>query len=282
MTLRYTVPVSGTGDDPELLSARLWEAGASGVWDRDDVLVAWFDERTHAVPAGGTWEEEPARDWLADWRRDLDPIVIGPLTVTPSWRLAEVRSGAPTVTDPGIDHVIVVDPAMAFGTGHHATTRFCIERLLDLEVAGARVLDVGTGTGILAIAARRLGAVEVVAIDDDPEAVSAAVDNAARNGADVEVLHGDLGVVDERTPFDVVLANLVTDTVIELAGDLLAATRPGGRVVTSGIGRDRCHEVVTALLAAGADTPTVRAESTWAEVTARRPSARSGRRDRPT
>lgn len=262
MTLRYTLPVSGTGDDPELVSARLWEAGASGVWDRDDVLVAWFRERTGAVPPGGTWEEEPRRDWLADWRRDLDPIAIGPLTVTPSWRLDEVRTGDP----------IVIDPAMAFGTGHHATTRFCLERLLDLDVAGARVLDVGTGTGILAIAARRLGAVEVVAVDDDPEAVSAAVDNAARNGADVEVLHGGLGVVDDRAPFDVVLANLVTGTVVDLADDLVAATRPGGRVVTSGIGRDRCHEVVTALLAAGADTPTVRAGSTWAEVTARRAS----------
>lgn len=271
MTLRYTLPVSGTGDDPEVASARLWEAGASGVWDRDDVLVAWFRERTDAVPPGGTWEEEPARDWLADWRRDLDPIAIGPLTVTPSWRLDEVRSGDPTV-DPGIDHVIVIDPAMAFGTGHHATTRFCLERLLELEVAGARVLDVGTGTGILAIAAHRLGAEEVVAVDEDPEAVSAAVDNAARNGADVEVLHGGLAVVADRTPFDIVLANLVTGTVVDLAGDLLDATRPGGRVVTSGIGRDRCHEVVAALLAAGADTPTVRAGPSWAEVTARRPS----------
>lgn len=262
MTLRYTLPVSGTGDDRELVSARLWGAGASGVWDRDDAVIAWFRERTDAVPPGGTWEEEPPRDWLADWRRDLDPIAVGPLTVTPSWRLDEVGAGDP----------IVIDPGMAFGTGHHATTRFCLERLLDLEVAGARVLDVGTGTGILAIAARRLGAVEVVAVDDDPEAVSAAVENTARNGADVEVLHGGLGVVDGRAPFDIVLANLVTGTIVDLAGGLLAATRPGGRVVTSGIGRDRCHEVVAALLAAGADTPTVRAGSTWAEVTARRPS----------
>lgn len=264
MTLRYTLPVSDdTGDDVELTTARLWAAGASGVWDRGDVLVAWFRARTDAVPPGGSWEKEPQQDWLATWRRDLDPIAIGPLTITPSWRLDEVRSDDP----------IVIDPAMAFGTGHHATTRFCLERLLDLEVAGTRVLDVGTGTGILAIAARRLGAVEVVAVDDDPEAVSAAGDNAVRNGTEVDVLHGDLGVVAGRAPFDIVLANLVTDSVVDLAGGLLDAARPGGWVVTSGIGRDGCHEVVAALLAAGAGTPTVRAEPTWSEVTARRPAA---------
>lgn len=258
MTVRYTLPVDER--DRAALTARLWTAGASGVWDRGDDLVAWFPEATEEVPRGGTWEDEPPRDWLAEWKRGLDPIRVGPFVIAPSWRVDEVAGHDP----------IVVDPAMAFGTGHHATTRLCLERLLYLELTGARVLDVGTGTGILAIAAHRLGANEVVAIDTDPEAVRAAGDNAVRNGAPVEVRHGDLRTVADQLPFDVVVANLITDTVLSLAVELVHVTRPGGWLVTSGIGRDRCHEVVAALQAAGTTTPTVRAGPTWSEVTARR------------
>lgn len=260
MTLRYTLPFTDLDPDREVATARLWAAGATGVWDRGDVIVAWFPQVTTDVPAGGSWEEQPERDWLSEWRRGLDPVQVGGLTITPSWRLDEVA-----VPDP-----IVIDPGMAFGTGHHATTRFCLERLVDIGVAGARVLDVGTGTGVLAIAARRLDASAVVAIDTDPEAVTAATDNAARNDVEVQVVQGDLRITADHPPFDVVLANLVTATVVDLAGGLVAAARPGGWVVTSGIGRDRCHEVVAALLRAGTGTPTVRAESTWSEVTARR------------
>lgn len=258
MTIRYTLPVDD--GDREALAAGLWTAGASGVWERDDDLVAWFPDVTEEVPPGGTWEEEPPRDWLAEWKRGLDPVRVGPFVIAPSWRRDEVADQDP----------IVIDPAMAFGTGHHATTRLCLERLLDLELTGTRVLDVGTGTGILAIAAHRLGADEVVALDTDPEAVRAAQDNAVRNGARIEVLHGDLRTIAERSPFDVVVANLVTDTVLGLAGGLVRATGTGGWLVTSGIGRDRCHEVVTALQAAGTTTPTVRAGPIWSEVTARR------------
>ena len=127
MTFRYTLPV-GDGDR-DVLSAQLWSAGASGVWDQEDELVAWFPTRADGVPEGGRWEEEPPRDWLADWKRGLDPVRVGPFTITPSWRLQDVADDDP----------IVIDPAMAFGTGHHATTRLCVERLVELDLRGARV-----------------------------------------------------------------------------------------------------------------------------------------------
>lgn len=243
---RYTLP----GDaDRESTVARLWLAGAVGVWERDDDVVAWFPAPDHEVPPGGRWEEEPAHDWLAAWRADLEPVRVGRLTVTPSW-----------LADGPADETVVIDAGMAFGTGHHATTRLCLAALQELDLPGARVLDVGTGTGVLAIAAAKLGAREVVALDTDEDAVTAARANAARNRVDVDVRHGDLASAVADGPFEVVVANLVTDVVVALADRLVAIT--AGTLVASGISRDRAGEVA-AVLGAGA---TVRTEAEWAAV----------------
>ncbi|HET8568213.1 MAG TPA: 50S ribosomal protein L11 methyltransferase [Candidatus Limnocylindria bacterium] len=163
-------------------------------------------------------------DWLASWKAAFTPIRIGAFHVRPSWSTAPAEAGSIPV---------VLDPGMAFGTGLHPTTQQCLEALSMLELAGRSLLDVGTGSGILAIAAAKRGARPVVAVDDDPIAVEAARENAAANGVAVDVGAGS--AADIRGSFDVVVANIVADVLTRIAPDLRARLAPGGRLVLGGI-----------------------------------------------
>jgi ribosomal protein L11 methyltransferase len=130
--------------------------------------------------------------------------------------------------------VIVIEPSMGFGTGHHATTRLCLAHLQEIDVAGRTAVDVGTGSGVLAIAASRLGAARVLAIDDDEDAIQSARENLELNpGVDIT-----LGVLDLRRagvrPFHVVLANLTGALLVSAARALLALATPGGTLILSG------------------------------------------------
>lgn len=240
-THRYTLPGAPPRDERDLLVARLWQADALGVWEQDDATVAWFDRRDDgAVPHGGRWEVEEPRDWLSEWKRELGTVRVGRIVIAPSW----------------IDHsplpddiTLLIDPEQAFGTGHHATTRRCLELLQSLEVVAREVLDVGTGSGILALAAERLGASRTVGIDTDPTAVEVAAANAARNAVTPELRVGSVEVAE--TTFDLVLANLVTGTILDLASDLVAVTRPDGHLILSGIRADRGPEVIELLAQLG-------------------------------
>ncbi|MGE0394944.1 MAG: 50S ribosomal protein L11 methyltransferase [Vicinamibacterales bacterium] len=179
----------------------------------------------------------PDEGWAARSQAGLTAVRVGRVVVTPPWDpAAHDRDADGTVT-------VVILPSMGFGTGHHATTRLCVAALQDVDLAGASVLDIGTGSGVLAIAAKRLGAATVLGIDDDPDAVAAARDSLALNpGVDVT-----LGVVDLRQshlrPVDVVTANLT--------GGLLVATAPllqrlGRRLILSGFLTHERHEVLGA------------------------------------
>jgi ribosomal protein L11 methyltransferase len=255
MTVRYVVETAG-GVARDVLVAALWNAGAGGLWERGPrTLVAWFDEPVEGVPVGGVWEDEPQRDWLAEWRAGLEPVSVGGITVAPSWRV-----GRPTPT------TLVIDPAMAFGTGHHPTTRLCLQVLQDLEVAGRSVLDLGTGTGVLAIAARRLGADRVVAMDTDPDAVAAARDNTARNEAPVDLREGSVDALRPGEHFDLVLANLVTDVVMGLAPALIDRVAPGGTLAVSGISVDRSGEVADLLAGLTGRVPAAWQEGDWVVI----------------
>jgi len=186
-------------------------------------------------------------DWLETWKAQFAPIRIGPFFVRPSWSDARASLRAQGPLPLGIE--LVLDPGMAFGTGLHPTTRQCLEAVGRLELAGRAVLDVGTGSGILAIAAARKGAARVVAVDSDPLAVRAAVDNVQRNDVRVEVREGS--AQDVEGAFDLVLANLVADVIVRLASELRARTRPGGTAVCAGVVRERADEVGRALARAG-------------------------------
>jgi ribosomal protein L11 methyltransferase len=190
------------------------------------------------------------------------------LVVRPPWRRVRPRQD---------EVVITVDPGAAFGTGQHPTTRLCLEALEERIEAGATVLDVGCGSGILAIAAALLGAWTVDAVDIDEGAVRATAENAARNGVDgrVRSAHGSLGA---RWPFvdapqeryDLVLANLNARALQELAGELVAALRPAGTLVASGVIEEYEDACVAAFERARGRVEAVRRREEWRALLVRR------------
>ncbi len=258
-THRYTLSAPPGGTD--VLVAELWGAGALGVWDRGVDLVAWFPAVTGAVPTGGAWSVEPDRDWQEEWKAGIAPVTAGRFLVVPTWLAGEHDAAPPQLS-------IVLDPGRAFGSGHHATTTQCLELLQDLDVAGARVLDVGTGTGILAIGAALLGAGSVLAVDVDPDAVEVTTENATRNAVTVDARVGSADLVEDA--YDIVLANLVTDTVVALADTLVARVRPGGHLIASGIADERRQRVIDALVSAGLESPRIVDRDGWTALVGRR------------
>lgn len=173
----------------------------------------------------------PEEDWTESWKRGLAPRrVTSRLWVTPTWHAVEAGPG---------DLVVVLDPGMAFGTAEHGTTRGCL-RLLDRAVTGgSRVLDVGAGSGILAIAAARMGAAEVVAVEGDELAVEAIAENVARNGVQEVVTcrptWADATLLASLGPCDGVVANIESRTLVALMSAFHTALRPGGWLILSGI-----------------------------------------------
>ena len=170
-------------------------------------------------------------DWAARSQADLRAIQVGRIIVAPPW-------------DEPI--TLVIKPSTGFGTGHHATTRLCLAALQQLDLAGKGVLDVGTGSGVLAIAASRLGAEDVSGIDEDEDAVHAAWDNLALNpGAQVTLLVGDIRTTD-LLPVDVILANLTGALLVQTAKRLRDLTKADGRLILSGFMVDEESEVIAA------------------------------------
>ncbi len=233
--------------------------------------MAWFEQPTAAVPRGGRWSREPDRDWQRRWRQSVTGVRAGPFAVVPSWR-ADEHEPAPGET------TIVLDPGRAFGSGHHATTAMCLEQLADTDVAGRPVLDVGTGSGILAIAAALREADPVVAADVDGDALEVARRNAERAGVELDLRHGGVVTVTDLPPFDLVLANLLTGTLVDLAAPLAATVADGGVLVASGVTVRRREAVEEALAATplGAPVATARRDG-WVAVRWQRPVA-TGRR----
>jgi ribosomal protein L11 methyltransferase len=229
-------------------------------------------------------------DWAEAWKAHFHVTRIGRRTVIcPTWR--EYTPESPD------DIIIAIDPGMAFGTGTHPTTRMCLEALEDVTHTGDDVLDVGTGSGILTIAALRLGAARALAIDISTVAVRTTQENIALNGltGQVAVTQGTLGIgpdgeplltpaapelgedplallgaVRAITPARLVVANIIARVIGALAPALYAATAPGGTLVASGIIQDRRHEAQDPLIAAGFTITRVLQEDDWLTLIARR------------
>jgi len=207
-------------------------------------------------------------DWAAAWKKHFPVQRVGRrLVIQPTWRDHDRRPD---------DVVISLDPGMAFGTGLHPTTRLClvgIEAWADADLVGdARVLDVGTGSGILAIAAARFGASRVLAIDTDPLAVEATARNADLNGFGeiIDARQGSLPLPEPRQ-FHLVVANLIAGVLIDFAPELAAVVRPGdGRLLAGGVFHEREAEVRAAFESAGLNVIGRRAEGDWLALQAAR------------
>jgi len=207
-----------------------------------------------AIATAGVREE----DWSTAWKSYYHPIELSDrLAICPSWETFEAKPG---------QRVIRLDPGMAFGTGTHETTRLCLALLEQSLTAGASMLDVGCGSGILAICAGLLGSGRTVGVDIDPVAVRTARENAARNGCgNIEFLCGDLAC-DVTGNFDVICANIVADAILRLAGDLPRLMAKDGVCIVSGIIDTRKDEVIAGLGKAGLVPCGMREESGWAAI----------------
>lgn len=202
------------------------------------------------------------QDWAENWKKYYKPFRAGRrLVIRPSWERYEEKEG---------DLVLKLDPGMAFGTGTHETTFMCLEQLETYVTLGSRVIDVGCGSGILALAAAKLGADDVLAIDLDELAVKVAVENVQKNGltAVVRVEHGDL-LERREEKADVIVANIIADVICYLCGPAKKHLLPGGTLICSGIIREREADVQRALAAAGYTVDTRLEKGEWICLAAR-------------
>lgn len=244
--------------DADRLTAYIEDARYTA--DVREAARAWLAGHDAALPEGTV---VAPRNWNAEVEARLGAVVAPPFVVRPSW------APRPEGTD-GFEE-LVIEPKMSFGTGYHESTRLVLGLLPGVVEAGDRVLDAGTGTGILALAALRLGADAAVAFDIDAWAEENAAENVARNGAEgrVDVRIGDLDVVPE-TGFDVVLANIHREVLTEMMAGLVARVRPGGRLVLAGL-LTTDAEAMTALTAAhGIEPLDARTEGPWWAFAGRR------------
>ena len=205
------------------------------------------------------------QDWSAAWKAYFKPFAIrDDLIIAPRWEPYQPGAG---------EQVIVMDPGMAFGTGHHGTTKLCLELLSSEreQLVGSPVLDVGTGTGILAMAAALWGADPVVGIDNDEEAVSAARKNVADNELSAHVLISGSSLTEIDQRFSVVVANIIHDVLIELSAPLSSVTSVGGVLILSGILRgDQTANIIQCFENLGFSLSERVYDSEWAAIKLRK------------
>jgi len=204
--------------------------------------------------------------WAERSQAALTAVTVGRLTVAPPWDVPADRAG-----------VIVIQPSMGFGTGHHASTRLCLRLLQELPVAGIRALDVGTGSGVLAIAARILGAGTVVAVDFDADAVTSARECAELNllSDEIDIRQADIEREPEvpGEPFSLILANLTGGMLVRMAGRLLQLAVPSGTLIVSGVTREEEEAVTRAFTGMGAQLGARLSEEEWVGLTFSAPPA---------
>jgi ribosomal protein L11 methyltransferase len=222
-----------------------------------DAAVAALAALSPSPLAGLTPRDVPDDDWARRTQANLRSIRAGRIVVSPPWDVPG------TIGDGNV--VVVIDPSMGFGTGHHETTRLCLDLLQRAGPQGRSVIDVGTGSGVLAIAAWKLGAAAVTAIDSDPDALQNAAENVERNGGRdaIAVLHADLSAF-RASPAEIVLANLTAAVLARNAAALRRLVAPAGVLIVSGFSPEAIPEVADAL--GGADQVVTAVEGEWAAI----------------
>jgi ribosomal protein L11 methyltransferase len=251
----WTVVRVNPGSNPEAVSAALFAAGAQGLQELNGLLVTHAPSRADAIlfeqaalsaSADASVEMEPLPniDWSEEWKRGLHVQRLGALCIAPPWLAADL--------DPG--RTIVIDPGMAFGTGEHATTRGVVRLMQRVLAPGDRVADLGAGSAVLAIAAAKLGASHVAAIEIDHDAIGNAEENVVRNDvADrVVVIEGDAtALLPLVAPVRLITANIISSVLIDLLPVIASALERGGHSILSGILIDEREMMVQVLSGGG-------------------------------
>jgi ribosomal protein L11 methyltransferase len=240
----------------DLLLATLDEFAPTAIEERDSVLRVFFAVRENRDAARARLDDQGRaavaidvddEDWARRSQQNLEPVTVGRITVVPAPQASSPHSVSPAGRrraraspasggDPLRPLTIVIEPSMGFGTGHHATTRLCLEALQRATLAGAFVLDAGTGSGILAIAAARLGATGALGVDCDADAIHSANQNLALNPDARGIRFAVADLTAMLLPrADVITANLTGALLTRVAGVLLGASTPGGTLILGGI-----------------------------------------------
>jgi len=278
----FALTVDVPEDEAELAASALWDGGCSGLEVRDAeappmpgvrgprpgeaILVACFATQAEAEDARAglavgfprarlVLQAVPEEDWSVAWRAHIRPTRVGRLWVGPPWE-----------TPPADAVSLHIEPKMAFGTGDHPTTALCLQAVDSYLAAhpGCSVLDVGTGTGVLALAARKLGAARVVGVDTDSVSVALAQENAQANAVTgVDFSSARLEEVPGR--FDLVLANILANTLVDLSAALAAHT--ADTLVLAGVLRPQVADVARAFVAQGLAAGPLAFSGDWARLT---------------
>lgn len=249
----------------ELLSAYLWELGFEGLEEGDGLLKAYGlpeQIQTEAVEElladhglDASVQDLPSQNWNAQWEASFEPVTVG--------SFCRIRAAFHS-PETGYEYELCITPKMSFGTGHHATTRMMIRAMQELSVPEKTVLDFGSGTGVLAILAEKMGATRILAIENDPGAVENMLENNGANACThIEVRTGSLEQTQNET-FDVLLANINRNILIQYASGMAAATRAGGVLIISGILNEDVPMMQTAMEEVGFRTEAIWNEGNWA------------------
>jgi len=258
----YELMITAPDESRDAIMNKMTEMGSTGFLEKEGKILAYFEEkadiavicdklsgfgdvlRSSGLDPVFSFEYSllPEKDWNENWKKSFSPIDIGEdLTIIPSW-LKKDTSRIP----------VIIDPGMVFGTGYHETSQTClviIEKIAKGEQKES-CLDIGTGSGILAIGAAKLGFRHVTAVDIDPMAIDAAERNVEENSlSNVVIKEGDVTAVDGS--FDLIVANLLSGILVDIAHEIVSRLNPGGKAILSGMLIDQEGDVIKAFKKAG-------------------------------
>lgn len=267
---------SGPDDGTAYLTFYLDEdADADGVIRRVEEELASLRQFSDIGPCTIERSETEDKDWINNWKQYFHQFWIDDILAIPSWEKPEITDKKPAL-------VFHIDPGTAFGTGMHETTQLCIRQIRKYLTPETVMLDVGTGSGILAILAMMFGIKSAVGTDLDPCAPPAIEDNLRTNGVDPDKFHVILGnlIDDEKVQeevgtdkYDIVAANILADVLIPLTPHVVPAMKPGAYYITSGILEGREDSVAEAVREAGLEVVSMTAQGEWRCVVGRKPLA---------
>lgn len=264
---RYKLQAHNSGNEYEILMALLGEIGFESFEETDEALLAFiqgkefnqelFDEVLNNLPFKVIYDKEEVveQNWNAVWESNFEPVIIG----------GRCHIRAPFhKSRPDIEYEIVIEPKMSFGTAHHETTALMIGYLLDMPPVGHRLLDMGSGTGILAILAQKLGATEIEAIDNDDWAYNNAIENVSQNNSvNTTVRLGDAGMLDGMAPFDTIYANINRNILLNDMKEYDKVLKKGGEIFMSGFYYEDIQKITDKAEEFGWSNDEIREKNKW-------------------